>query len=378
MTARRLHLALAVLLALSTACSGGGGQEEKAPTTTSEEDRPRITPGAPDRDLVLDLDWTWTAPSTGMPASDGREVALTSARSHITLLDGAGKVRWQVDHPSLRDVAPTLTADAVLVPTEEGLVAFDRAGGRRRWEAAVGERVNTPLVAGTRAVATTWEGTLVAVDLADGRVAWRTPLGGASFGPAAVAGPTAVVATFDTGRAAGAVAVDVATGRPRWTVPLPPDGVSAPAVSGETVVVVAGDISAHGLALADGATRWRQRLKGSGSPEVPPLPQPDGSVLVAHRQGGVALVDGRDGTVRWEASAPDSAAVRGAPVGPGPNGWFALPLDDGQVLMAGPDREADVRDPPGFVPGVAAGPGGVLLVARSQGTDNGLDALSGW
>lgn len=377
MTRRLLCRALAgTLLLVSTACGGGGDGEEGGPPTDDEGGG--VMPGDAASDLALELGWTWAAPSTGMPAADGREVALTSTRSRVTLLDGGGKERWSVEHPSVREVAPTLTADAVLVPTETGLVAFDRAGGRRRWEAAVGERVNTPVVAGARVVATTWEGSLVAVDLADGRAAWRVPLGGESFGPAAVAGPATVVATFDSGRAAGAVAVDVATGRARWTVPLPPNGVSAPAISGDTVVVVAGDISAHGLAVADGAPRWRQRLKGSGSPEVPPLPLDDGTVLVAHRQGGVALLDAAGGEPRWEASAPDSAAVRGGPVGPGPNGWFALPLDDGQVLLAGPDREPDVRDPPGFVPGVAAGPGGVLLVARSQGADNGLDALRGW
>lgn len=369
MTHRRLLVL--VLLLVSAACGRGGGD--------GGDDRERVTPGDPARDLVLDSRWTWHAPSTGMPASDGGEIAIVSSRSRITLLDGGGAVRWELEARSLRDVAPTLTPDLVLVPTEEGLLAVDRAGGRRRWEAAVGERVNTPVAVGSRAVATTWEGTLVAFDLADGRVAWRAPLGGPSIGPAAAtAGTGTVVATFDTGRAAGAVAVDVETGRLRWTVPLPADGVSAPAVEGDTVVVVAGDISAHGLALADGTARWRQRLDGSGSPEVPPLARGDGTVLVGHRQGGVALLDARSGAVRWHASAPDSAAVRGGPVGPGPNGWFALPLDDGQVLMAGPDREPDVRDPPGNVAGLAAGPGGVVLVARTQGDANGLDALSGW
>ncbi|MFP5318346.1 MAG: PQQ-binding-like beta-propeller repeat protein [Acidimicrobiia bacterium] len=373
MTRRAL---LALVLLWCAACGGGGaggGDDRRA-----ADDGERAPAGDPARDLELDLRWTWAAPSTGMPASDGREVAIVSTRSKITLLDGGGAVRWELEGRSLRDVAPTLTPDLVLVPTEDGLLAVDRAGGRRRWEAAVGERVNTPAVVGTRAVATTWEGTLVAFELADGRIAWRTPLGGASLGPAVAAGSGTAVATFDSGRAAGAVATDVATGRPRWTVPLPANGVSGPAVEGDTVVLVAGDISAHGLALADGSTRWRQRLQGSGSPEVPPLPRGDGTVLVGHRQGGVALLDARDGAVRWDASAPDSAAVRGGPVGPGPNGWFALPLDDGQVLMAGPDREPDVRDPPGFVPGVAAGPGGVLLIARTQGDDNGLDAVSGW
>jgi hypothetical protein len=103
----------------------------------------------------------------------------------------------------------------------------------------------------------------------------------------------------------------------------------------------------------------------------------DGVVLVAHRQGGMAVLDVDAGEVRWEASS-DGAAVRGGPVGPGPNGWSVLPLDDGRLLFAGPDRDPDVREPPGLVSGVAAGADGVLLVATAQGKDNGVSALSGW
>src|SRR5262249_22480554 len=161
-----------------------------------------------------------------------------------------GQVKWEAERLGLRDVAPTLTPDLVLAPADDGVAAFDRATGRPRWDANLGQRANTPVVAGRRAVVTTWEGALVALDLATGAVAWRAELGGAALGPAAVGGGAspAVVATFDTGRVAGAVAVEVATGRQRWSVPLKADGVSAPAVSaGATVVVVAADVAAHGL-----------------------------------------------------------------------------------------------------------------------------------
>src|SRR4051794_25089454 len=71
------------------------------------------TPGDP-----LTTAWRWTAPrpsSVGIPGADGSGVAATFGHSHVVLVDGAGRVRWTADHAHLRDVAPRLTADAVLV-----------------------------------------------------------------------------------------------------------------------------------------------------------------------------------------------------------------------------------------------------------------------
>ncbi len=327
--ARASALALAVL----PACSGSGNAGGDG-TVPSE------------RGPVLAPRWSWSPPPParpGMPASDAGGVALTWSRGWVTLLGPSGEVVWEVQHDRLRDVAPALTTTAVLVPTETGLASFERPGGRLGWAAAVGERVNTPVIVGALAVATTWDASVVAFELAGGRVAWRAGLPGPALGPPAAAGPT-VVATFDTGSAAGAVAFEAATGRRLWEVALPADGVSAPAVSGSTVVVVAGDSAAHGLSLDDGSRRWRRELQGSGSPEVPPLPLTGGRVLAAHRLGGVALLGELDGAVAWEA-ATDSVAVRGGPAGPGPAGWFALPLDDGGLLLAGPGRDPQVYDP---------------------------------
>ena len=110
---------------------------------------------------------------------------------------------------------------------------------------------------------------------------------------------------------------------------------------------------------------------------MPPLPAPDGAVLVGHRLGGMALLDARTGSLRWDASSR-TVAVRGGPAGPGPNGWFVLPLHDGTVLFAGPDRPVDQKRPPALVTGVAVGPGGLLLIGTGQGDENGLLAVTGW
>lgn len=373
----RLVVIVALVLTLAACGRGGGGRPEPAAPENATDGK------GEGRFLDLDEEWIWRPPpmsSAGMPAADATGVAFVVSRHQLVLLDLAGKVRWQAEKPGLRDVAPLLTADLVVAATSDGAAAFDRTTGRLRWETVVDERVNTPVVAAGRAVATTWDGSLVGFDMADGKVAWRIALGGASLGPAAAAGAT-VVATFDSGRVAGIVAVDATTGRQRWAAPLPPDGVSAPGIAmpGRVVVAVAGDVAAHAFALDDGAPRWRTEVEGAGSPEVPPMSHGDGEVLVPHRQGGMALLETATGDIRWEARS-DSAAVRGGPAGPGPDDWFAMPLDDGSMLMVDARAgDSDVRKPPGgLVSGVAAAPGGLLVVATGQGEANFVSAMSGW
>lgn len=330
--------------------------------------------------------WRWVAPPpayVGMPAADRAGVAVTYGHSHLVLLDPTGNVRWTADRLRLRDVAPRLTPDMVLTPSEDGLVAFDRVTGAVRWEARLGERANTPVVAGARIVVTTWEGSLVGLDPTGGAVAWRLRLPGPALGPAA-GNADLVVATWAAAPAdrAGMVAVDAVTGFQRWAAGLPPGGVSAPGLvaapaGGPPVAVaVAGDVAAHALATDSGKARWRAPLEGAGSPEVAPLDAGEGAVLVAHRLGGMVLIDA-DGQARWTASS-DGAAVRGGPSGPGPTGRYALPLHDGRLLLAGPTAAPQVLDPPGRVSGVAVGPGGELLVSLREAPQNDLTASSGW
>ena len=128
---------------------------------------------------------------------------------------------------------------------------------------------------------------------------------------------------------------------------------------------------------AAGQPVWRVETEGAGSPEVPPLALADGRVLAVHRLGGMVGIDEADGRVRWQAKA-DAAAVRGGPAGPGPGGRCALPLDDGRLLLAGPDRPQEVLDPPGRVSGVAVAAGERLLVATRGAEVNALVALHGW
>jgi outer membrane protein assembly factor BamB len=382
----------AVLALAVTGCGGCGGGDQGDHASSG-------APSSSPQTASPSTAWEWKAPPpsyAGMPAADGDDVAATYGTIGLVLLDGSdGSVRWQTERRGLRDVAPRLAAGVVLAAADDGVVAFDRATGRVRWDSRLGERANTPVVAGGKAIVSTWEGSLVGLDLVDGGVAWRSTLPGAALGPAATdagdgtggtggSGGTVVVATWvaSGGRAAGAVAVEAADGRPRWAVPLEPDAVSGPAVVAagdgpKVAVVVAGDIAAHALDLADGTERWRTDLDGAGSPEAPPLPLPGGEVLVAHRLGGLALLDVGTGSKRWTASS-DGVVVRGSPAGVEPEGPFALPLDDGRVLVAAPDQESGYVGGQGRVSGVAVGSGDVLVMGTREGPENGVVALSGW
>jgi len=383
----RILCALALLLEVS--CQSGDrradGQDPslEAGAASGTGSSPTRTGGA---DARREGDgWVWTVPRpawAGMPAADERDIALTYGHQHLVLLDDEGRLQWDVHRLGLRDVAPRLGSELVLVATDEGVAAFARSDGSKVWDTGLAERANTPVIAGRMAVTSTWEGAVVAFDLASGTVAWRVALPGPALGPPATDGATVVV-TWDRAdlRSGGAVALDAATGRQRWAATLPGGGISAPALipagSAGSAVIVAGDLAAHALDLASGHERWRAGVDGAGSPEVPPLAVQGGSVLVAHRLGGLDLLDAATGLRTWNV-ATDGAAVRGAPAA-GPDGSYAFPLHDGRVLLAGPSRETElVRPPAGRISGVATGPGGFLVATTRESTVNTVEAGPAW
>jgi outer membrane protein assembly factor BamB len=365
----RILVLLGVLVAAGCRSEGGSGGPGAGASAPPPVDESR---------------WMWVAPEpswTGMPAADDREVALTYGHHALVLLDAAGRERWRAPRVGLRDVAPRLTADLVLAATEEGLAAFRRADGSPVWDTAVGGRIrtNTPVVAGGVAVTSSWEGQLVALDMVTGSVVWRVDLPGPAFGPPTTDG-TAVVASWDKSgeRSGGVVAVEASTGRQRWAVAVPGGGVSAPAVTASgNAVLVAGDLTARALALASGKEQWRTGLDGAGSPEVPPAPVGEGKVLVAHRSGGLDLLDAATGTVEWQL-ATDGAVVRGGPVVGRDGASFALALDDGRLVKCGPGKPTEIRRAPNRLSGLAAGPAGVLVVAERGAPVNTVQATPDW
>jgi outer membrane protein assembly factor BamB len=335
--------------------------------------------------------WRWRPPppaSVGMPVADRDGVFAEFSHTFLVSVAPDGSERWRSRRLGMREETPLLTTDLVVVPADDGLVAFERSTGHVRWDTLLGhstavlpdidDRASTPVLAGSIGFTCLSGGALVAVDVGSGAVRWRAPLAGRCDGPPATDGHT-VVATWDPERGAGAgiAAFDAASGERRWTAPLRAGGVSAPAVVGTSehplAVAVDDDLAAKAFDLHTGKHLWTTPVGGAGSPEVPPLAQADGRVLVADRLAGLTLLDS-DGRRQWRARA-DAAAERGAPVGPVTGGVYALPLDNGKVLLAGPSQgRAVVRAPGGLVSGVAASQPGALFVSSAQGRDNQLVA----
>lgn len=341
--------------------------------------------GAPPGAAAVAVRWRWSptnSTSVGAPAADPSGVAVTYGHERVALLEPDGRVRWEAARVGVREQPPRLTADAVLVPTDDGaLVALARGTGAVRWDTKVAgdyDDVAMPVVVGGLAVASVDDGSVVAVDLASGRVAWRRTLPGRADGPTATDGHQVLVSWEpERDTVAGLTALDAATGVPRWTAALRAGGVSAPAVvqvpGGPFAVVVDDDLAAKAFDLADGRQRWASPIGGAGSPEVPPLAGTDGSVLVADRLAGLTLFDA-DGKEMWRARA-HGVAVHAGPAGPALDGQYALPLYAGNLMLAGPGRGSRTLDPPGgLANGVATAPGGGLYVTTAQGTSNQLVA----
>ena len=336
--------------------------------------------------------WRWRPPppaDLGMPAADKEGVVVTVSHVFVVSLRPDGSDRWTARDLGVREETPLMTPALVVVPTDNGLVAFERTTGQVRWGTRLGassieapdpdDAASTPVLAGQTVLTCLSGGALVAVDADSGAVRWRVALPGRSDGPPATDGHT-VVATWDPehGDGAAVAAFDLATGERRWSAPLRAGAVGAPAIAGGArpfAVVVDHDLAAKAFDLATGRRLWATEVGAAGSPEVPPLPLGDGTVLVADRLAGLTLLDA-GGHRRWSARA-HAAAVRGGPVGPA-DGIYALPLYDGKVLLAGPGHGTAVVDAPGgLVSGVAIAPGGGLLVSSAQGREDQLVAYAG-
>ena len=100
------------------------------------------------------------------------------------------------------------------------------------------------------------------------------------------------------------------------------------------------------------------------------------TVLVAHRLGGLDLLESATGRRLWQVDV-DGVALRGGPV-VGPDGTFAFPLDDATLLLAGPQREPELVPAPGRISGVATGPDGLLVAATRGAPVNAVAATPRW
>lgn len=320
--------------------------------------------------------WTWhtTADANaGMPAADGAGVASVLDHEEVVLLEPDGRRRWEVTPGvKLYDTAPLLESARVVVASEQGLVALDRATGATRWATDLGDRSATPARAGGVLVTTTWSQRIAAVDGNTGAMVWALDLPGEVYDQPAVADGLAF-ATWDDGARAALIAVDAQTGALRWSAPLAGGGVSPPTIVDDAVVVIAGDASAYAVDARTGMPRWHTPMPGPGSPEVAPAVLQGDRIAFADRDGDLHIVHVADGTRAWDVRGV-GAAFRGGPVALGPD-TVALPVDDGRVLVATGGRVEEILDPSGLVPGVATSGDGRLVIATREGRPSMISAL---
>ncbi|MGQ0744268.1 MAG: outer membrane protein assembly factor BamB family protein [Acidimicrobiales bacterium] len=353
------------------------GEEESRPAGSPADSEP----GGGKPALV----WEWEAPggaNLGTPVVDSAGVVFAHGLSAVSALDLDGKARWEVERTGVRDVAPALAGSLVLMPADDGMVGISRSDGTLLWDRVTGERSSVPWVSEGLAVTTTWEGSLMAFDVTSGEVAWRIALGGPSLA-APIGSQGVAVAIWDRAERgqAAAVGVEAATGRQLWSTPLHSGAVGAPGLvqgpAGDWVVVVVdGDVAAHGLDLRTGRKLGTRPTSGAGSPQLEPAGVGEGHLLVPHRLGGMALLDGA-GNIDWALDSETSIAVRGRPVGPTAGGRFLLALDEGVIMLARNGILDNFLDPPGRVSGLAVA-GDLLLIAGRESQTNYLWAVTGW
>ena len=123
--------------------------------------------------LDADGDENWTVETDRQPFLDhqGNDVAFRNDEA-VSLLDRDDATEhWRKSIPA-GGYAPRMSDDAVVVPTGEGIIQFDRTTGNQEWQIQTGHRPHPVLVLGpTATYSATADGTVLAID--SGEITWE-------------------------------------------------------------------------------------------------------------------------------------------------------------------------------------------------------------
>jgi outer membrane protein assembly factor BamB len=201
--------------------------------------------------------------------------------------------------------AAAVAGGLVLAGGRDGCVhALDRSSGQRRWRTCVGKMVTaTPAIADGAVYFGAYDGRAYALSLADGSERWRHDTRGAIPRDAVVAGRKILFGS----RSYDLVALDRKTGAPAWSRYFWYSWVDSPPVaSGGTIFVGSSDaLSVQALAADGGRRLWSAPLPGWAwaGPALGASSLYAGLVgtrsYIAPRDGGLAAIDRRTGTLRW-------------------------------------------------------------------------------
>ena len=296
--------------------------------------------------------------SAPVSVEGGRAYAAGADRKVYAIDLDSGRVAWnrRLSGAALGGVLSHDSTLFVATARPEGRVfALDKATGRQRWRASVGE-VGAPLAwAGGLVLAATRRGDLVALDAARGRPRWRKRLGSIRSAPVLADSGTVVVATVDS-----LFRVSIANGHVTHRRALPGSTLRGWLPLGEALAAVTTDSTVIGIRRDDLTSLWEAHADAPlfGAPalrgdtmyvvsrigtlyRIPPG-APEGMSVVTRLRwpvtSGVSVVDGHlviggaDGILRaldgegrevWRV-----ALWRPIDVDP-------LPLDDGFLAVGG-------------------------------------------
>ena len=272
----------------------------------------------------------WRSPAlgdiSGTPALVGDSVIVVDGALSALALDGGAR-RWR---QPLGELAPRCLTSAgeLVISAADTIVAFEARSGAERWRhrPAAHAALACGACDGERFVTGTAAGEVLALDAA-GAPSWSTPIGTTEAPQKAlvrgvtIADGIAYVAAEQWRSANGSetngwlAALDAATGRLLWQTRFGAEGErraasAAPRVLGELVIVPdALGNSLLAIARSDGALRWEFRgERGALGFTETPLAEAD-RVFAASGDGGVYMIDARNGTRLRRTALPASAGA---------------------------------------------------------------------
>ena len=209
-------------------------------------------------------------PISGGVGSDGRLVAVATAKGEVLAFDSSGKPKWAARVTSEVLAAPQFAEDLVLVRSGDNRVfALDAADGKRKWvyqrsTPALSLRSNVGVtVAGKAALAGFPGGKLVAIALNNGAAIWEAtvalPKGATELERVSDVTSAPVVAGREVCAAAyqGRVSCfDLASGNHLWSRDV--SSAAGIDVDARNVYVSDDKGAVHALDRANGATLWKQ------------------------------------------------------------------------------------------------------------------------
>ncbi len=296
----------------------GDGPAASAAAASRRHPNPSASP-------VIDASWSQTLrdyPQSLLRDARGIIVIGSSWVSEVDL--PGGDSRWRAHTEPLNPQA-ALRGDTILLSTEPGFVALDRATGKQRWRTDTPETPGPVALVGpdgTAAIAlvSTEQGGLVGLDSRTGKSRWSVRYRGFLEGVPAGDDTSGTVATlWRYGDASRLRVIDASTGTLRWEQELGLMSGSPIVVDGpggrRRVVVGSGngnyDSEVRAYDLSSGRLRWRAPMPASFQPDLVPLA--DGNALyVMDQLSHVSRFDLSTGRHRWTTDT-GSIAIDGTP-----------------------------------------------------------------